>query len=162
MKGLIDVLRDTSQSPCRYVLSAALISVIPSLIISSFVDLIFEPEPIPIFDTSAGSLLFGAVLIGPWLETLLMIPVFWILKLCIHGTLKTAVISALIWAFLHSLVSPVWGLAIGWAFFVFSLSFLEWRRESLFKAIQVTALIHMSQNLLAAILILVIRATVGE
>ena len=92
---------------------------------------------------------FGSVVLSPAIETLLMIPVFGVLKGFINSKLGLVFLSALIWALLHSLANPIWGLSVFWAFVVYSSAFLAWSEKSATKAFWVTFAIHALNNLTA-------------
>ncbi|MCX7014308.1 MAG: hypothetical protein NTW86_17445 [Candidatus Sumerlaeota bacterium] len=90
--------------------------------------------------------LFLVVAVVPWLETLLMWLTLALLGIVLRGATSRALACALVWAVLHSISVPVWGIIVFWPFFVFSTAFLEWQKKSTWKAIAVAALIHMCQN----------------
>lgn len=156
MKKIIEILRDTSLPPHKYIWRAALISFIPSLLMGIVVSG-FAPDNGPTFEGSTLSILLGVVLFSPFIETLLMIPIFWVIKRFTQNLIWIAICSALTWAALHSLAAPAWGFSIVWAFFVFSLSFLVWDKKSRKHAILVTTSIHMCQNLIPALAIIMTK-----
>jgi hypothetical protein len=140
----------------KYVLRTGLISLIPSLIITTILGLsgVITEETGPEFKGPALGLLIGMVLISPPLETLLMGGGLWILSFITKRPVRLAVISAFIWAGVHSLFAPAWGLGVIWPFFVFSCSYLGWRRRSWRRAILVTSCVHAFQNILPAIAVI--------
>ncbi|OHB74127.1 MAG: hypothetical protein A2Z25_19805 [Planctomycetes bacterium RBG_16_55_9] len=91
------------------------------------------------------------VVVGPPIETLLMGPVLHILSFVTKRSIPLAAMSAFVWACLHSIAAPAWGLGVIWPFFVFSCSYLAWRRRGWWRAIFVTSCVHAFQNLLPAI-----------
>jgi len=93
--------------------------------------------------------------IGPVLETLLMSFILWVLSFLTKRMVLLAVMSALIWAGLHSLAAPAWGLVVFWPFFIFSCSYLAWRQKAWWRAVWVTCCVHMFQNFLPGIVIAV-------
>jgi hypothetical protein len=137
----------------KYVLRTGLISLVPSLIIALILGLtgVITEETGPEFKGPAIGLLIGLVIVSPPLETLLMGGVLWILSFITKRQVRLAVISAFVWAGVHSLIAPAWGLGVIWPFFVFSCSYLSWRRRSLWRAILVTSCVHAFQNILPAI-----------
>jgi hypothetical protein len=141
-------VRDTDQPIASYIWRAWLIAFLPSLAISAFVALATSlPGPKAPPPGQTGMFWVAAVLVlSPWLETLMMWPILAMLRKDSQKFLRTAFISALIWAFIHSLFALGWGFVIFWPFFVFSLCFLEWEKKSKVTAIVVTALVHMCQN----------------
>jgi len=150
VKRLLALLRDTDRPLPSYVWRVCLIALLPSLAISAVVTLAFPNTPPPL-EGPAVVMVVGVLLFSPWLETLMMWPVLWVLQRCFRSTLVAAAASAVGWAVLHSLAAPTWGLVVAWPFFVFSVCFLEWRKKSTARAIVATALVHMGQNVLPAI-----------
>lgn len=144
---IIALLRNTDQPIWSYIWQAWLIGAIPAFVISIIVGIIM-PDNMPSFDyeSPAGFAVF-VVFIGPFVETLLMLPILWILKLTIKKTLWVAGVSAVIWGMMHSTAALAWGFAVAWPFFVFSLCFLEWQSKSTLTAIGVTAILHGCHNL---------------
>jgi membrane protease YdiL (CAAX protease family) len=146
----------------KYILLMALISIIPSFLIVLIVSSLVAPV-----DASGDDMLrFGhrepvtlfvlLVFVGPLLETLLMSLVIWLLSLRMRSGLAIAVTSAVIWAALHSLADPPWGLTVLWPFLIFSCAYITWLRKSWAAAIWVTMCIHALQNLLPAICIVIL------
>lgn len=152
-------LYNTDQSIGRYVLKAWLFAFVPSILIAAALSLaggggeetgqqIVEGQTPLVFA-------FGALLLSPWVETLLMIPILALYRRFIPRPVFIALASALTWAIFHSLLVPFWGLTVCWPFFIFSIAFLEWEKKSLLRAVIVTALIHTCQNLVPVILFLI-------
>lgn len=100
-------------------------------------------------------LLFGIIVFSPVVETLAMGLVLKVLSFITKRKYSLAVASCIIWAGVHSLVSPAWGLGVVWPFFIFSCAYLAWRRRSWWRAMWVTCLIHVLQNFLPGILLFV-------
>ena len=150
---LISLLFDNQISMWKYILRTGLISLAPSLVIVLILGVtgVVTEETGPDFKGSALGLLFGLVIVSPLLETLLMGGGLWILSFITKRPIRLAVISAFIWAGVHSLIAPAWGLGVVWPFFVFSCSYLSWRRRSWWHAILVTSCVHAFQNILPAI-----------
>jgi hypothetical protein len=115
------------------------------------------PENDLTFEGSIFSIVFSVIIFSPWVETLLMFPILWILKRFIRNNLAVAFTSAAIWAVLHSTIAIAWGFVIWWAFFVFSICFLEWEKKSKKQAIVATASIHMCQNFFPLVAILLTK-----
>lgn len=144
-------VRDTDQPVASYVWRAWLIAFLPSLAISAIVTLTTSlPGPKGPTPGHAWFWVVAVLVLSPWLETLAMWPILRILKEVSKKTLGIALVSALIWGFIHSRFALGWGLTIFWPFFVFSVCFLEWEKKSTTKAIIVTALVHMCQNMMPA------------
>ena len=152
---VLDTLHDTRQGCLPYILKATLISTIPALCITYIIYAMFPSAKGPDFEGPPVFIaIFLVVIVSPWIETLLVWLGLNLIQRFTKSTTRIAVVSALIWAILHSLVAPVWGLCIVWSFYIFSVSFLEWRKVSKWKAISVTATIHMLQNTIPATMML--------
>jgi hypothetical protein len=146
----------------KYILRAGLISLVPSLIISGvFMTIgLANKGNTPQFETPktfSGVMVLVSlfVIIGPVIETLLMAFFLWLLSFITTRKVLLAVISCIIWAGLHSLAAPVWGMIIVWPFFVFSCAYLAWQQKSRWHAIGVTSFIHIFQNILPGIAMVV-------
>jgi hypothetical protein len=151
---LLSVLFDNRISMRKYVLRAGLISFLPSMMIAVVLAAagIMTEEGGPTFEGNPLFVLPMIVLIGPPIETLLMVPILWILSFFTKREVPLAAMSACVWAGLHSLLAPAWGLGVIWPFFVFSCSYLTWRRRAFWRAILVTSCVHSLQNLLPGII----------
>ena len=97
--------------------------------------------------------LLSVVVISPFVETLLMFLLLKLLQFVRNETL-VSLLSALVWAGLHSLAEPAWGLVIFGPFVVFSAAFLRWQRTSTREAIKVVFGIHAIHNLFPSLLFL--------
>ena len=150
MKRILHFLSRTDLPARTYVWRAAVIAFIPSIMISIVVTLAL-PHKSPTFDGPVAFVVFSMLILSPWIETLLMWPILWVLKRFTRNQLSIALGSMAVWAILHSLASPAWGLIIAWPFFIFSVCFLEWEKKSKIKAIVVTALVHTCQNAIPVI-----------
>ncbi len=150
---LLRRLFDTRISMRRYVLRTGLISLLPSLALTFILALsgIITEESGPTFEGSPLGLIVFIVIVGPPIETLLMGLVLRILSLITKRSIPLAAMSAFVWACLHSIAAPAWGLGVIWPFFVFSCSYLAWRQRAWWRAILVTSCVHAFQNLLPAI-----------
>lgn len=147
----------------RYVVRMGLISLVPSLLIGVVIFVIlseFTDSPLeygPQYDEgsplSGLALFFSVVVIGPAIETLLMSAVLWGLSFITRKVVHLAVLSAVVWAMLHSLMAPIWGLVIAWPFYVFSRAYLAWRPYGWWKSVGITSCIHMFQNLLPGLIL---------
>jgi hypothetical protein len=150
---LFSLLFDDQISMWKYVLRTGLISLVPSLIIVLTLGLtgVLSQETGPQFEGPAIGLFIMMVIIGPPIETLLLGGVLRILSFITKRQVWLAVISAFVWAGVHSLAAPAWGLGVIWPFFVFSCSYLSWRRRSWWRAVLVTSCVHAFQNFLPSI-----------
>ena len=150
---LIRLLFDNQISIWKYILRTGLISLVPSILIAVILGLsgVITEDTGPEFEGSAPGLLFMLVIFGPLLETLLMGGGLWILSFITKRQVILAITSAFIWAVLHSLFAWAWGLVIIWPFFIFSCSYLTWRKRSWWHAILITSCVHAFQNILPTI-----------
>jgi hypothetical protein len=150
---LLRWLFDTRISMRRYVLRTGLISLLPSLALSFILAAsgVITEETGPAFKGSPLELIVLIVIVGPPIETLLMGLVLRILSLITRRRIRLAVMSAFVWACLHSIAAPAWGLGVIWPFFVFSCSYLAWRQRGWWRAIFVTSCVHAFQNVLPTI-----------
>ncbi len=151
---LLSRLFDADISMPRYVLRAWPISFLPSIAIVIILTAlgIMTEETGPGFEGDPFFILLMVVVIGPPMETLLMVPILWVLSFVSKRDVPLAAMSACVWAVFHSLLAPAWGLGVIWPFFVFSCSYLHWRRRSFWRAILVTSCIHSLQNLVPGIM----------
>ena len=131
--------------PERYIGKAWLTSLLPSVALSAFVSLVVPEASYPSFRIDGPMAILLAVIIGPILETFLMIPLLLVLDR-LFGPGAAVVGSALLWGVLHSLSAPAWGLIIWWLFLILSIAFLTWRRVGIGKAFLVVFAIHALQN----------------
>ena len=154
---LLSMLFDNRISMRKYVLRAGLISFVPSMMIVVILAAsgIMTEEGTPTFEGNPLFVLPMLVLIGPPIETFLMVPVLWILSFLTRREVPLAAMSACVWAGLHSLLAPAWGLGVIWPFFVFSCSYLTWRKRAFWRAILVTSCVHSLQNLIPGIIAVV-------
>jgi len=141
----------------KYIFRMAIISLAPSILMTVMlgaIGLLDESGPIDVAGGDYGPPVFAfllLVIIGPSVETLLLSFGIWLLSVCVRAKAAIVVMSALLWACLHSLQSPPWGLIVFWPFVVFSCAYITWRQKSWLKAIWVAFCIHAIQNLLPAI-----------
>lgn len=154
---ILALLFDSRGPAWRYILRAGLISLIPSLLVSFLLALAVADSEgaMPQFDEQAGAvvLFVSVVIVSPAIETLLLGFGLWVFSFVTKKLLRLALASCILWAILHSLEAPMWGLVVVWPFFVFSCAYLAWRRKSWWHAVGVACGIHIFQNLLPGILI---------
>jgi hypothetical protein len=145
-----------------YIIRMAIISLVPSIMVSILVSVsgmfpedASPPFPVRNFESAVASIPI-LVILCPIVETLLMSFGLKLISLFTKKQVILAVLSAILWALLHSLVSPAWGLVVFWPFFVFSSAYIAWRRKSWLKAFWVAACIHALQNLLPSIALVIL------
>ena len=151
-KMFLDTLRNTKQGIGNYVWKAGLMSVIPTFGIAALVRVAIGPDGGPDFSGPVASVVFGHVVVGPFLETLLMWPIILLLQRLMRSDLAICFTTAVLCGVFHSLKAPLWGIFLVWPFFVFTNCFLAWKQESIRLAILVTALTHSLHNLPSALI----------
>jgi hypothetical protein len=105
---LLSPLRNTTQPMLGYGWKAGLISLIPSLAISTLLNQFLTlKEPPGLREGSMVQILFGVLILSPWLETLLLWFFLWLLHFWIDRPVPLALASALIWSGMHSLATPL-------------------------------------------------------
>jgi len=148
-----------SQIPVwNYALLMAVISFVPSILLSFVLGAagVMTEESGPELGGFGPGIDFAMIVwVSPVVETLLMGVILKALSFISRRRYVLAAMSCGVWAGLHSLCSPAWGLVVFWPFFVFSCSYLAWRRRSWRHAVCVTSLIHMLHNLLPGLAIAV-------
>jgi len=134
----------------RYILQMGIISLVPSLIIVILLSAtgIMSDRNVPDFKGSPLLIYVSMVLISPIIETLIMSFTIWCLAFITRKKYILALLNALFWAILHSLMAPAWGLGVLWPFFIFSCAYLAWRQKSWWRAVWVVICIHAFQNVL--------------
>lgn len=144
--NFLQTLFDTRQPPGLYVMKAALVSLVPTVVMSVLFLILF-PQWLQVeLPADVELAFFGIVILTPIIETLLMWPLIALISLMTKNTWVIAFNSAFAWAVFHSLSAPVWGLSIFWSFVVFSIGFVEWGKKSKVTALWVTCAVHMLQN----------------
>ena len=131
--------------PLRYIARAWPLALLPSLALAMLVGYAAGGGSAPPMDFPAPLFLALVVLFAPLTETLLMIPILWLLRRFLAPG-PAAVGSALVWATLHSLTVPLWGLVVWWPFLILSVAFLAWRERGLWTAVFLVTGIHALQN----------------
>lgn len=139
-----------SQTPFwKYVLIMGGISLAGSLIVTSLFSRFIDDEAIVRSLSTGGTaeMVLGAVIVSPVLESLLLALTISGLSFKIKEPYRLAAAAAVLWAALHAIVVPSWALGVVWPFFIFSLSYLSWRRKSLLHGLAAATAVHMIQNL---------------
>lgn len=144
-------LFSSDQPKSAYILKAWLLALLPSLAIGALIAAVTAGEAAPSFPLPAPLFVLLVVAVAPILETLIMVPPLLGLSR-LAGPVPAAIGSALLWAALHSLAEPLWGLVVWWPFLILSIALLTWRPRGLATAILVVSAIHALQNAVAAAL----------
>ena len=151
---LPDFLFQIDEAKARYVMRAWLLALLPSLALGILVGLLAPQAEVPDIAIDDTTKLLFVIVIGPLIETLLMIPPLLLLNR--FASPGPAVVgSALLWGVFHSLQAPTWGLVIWWPFLIFSIAMLTWRARGLGLAVLMVAVIHGLHNSVPAALLLV-------
>jgi hypothetical protein len=147
LRRLLGSILTPGPSPAAYILRNWPLQIVPSvlLVAAAFLIARFVGHPLPAMPPTKASFL-SLVVVAPILETLMMVPVLWLLRRMLSSRLTAAVISAVLWAALHAMQSPGQGVGVVWGFFVMSSAFLGWRERSLLAAFWVTASLHALNN----------------
>ena len=128
-----------------YAAKAWLLALLPSLALAGLINLAAPSAGTPDFPVGGTIFLVLVLIVAPLVETLLMIPPLWAFAR-IAGPGAAAIGSALLWAALHSLAVPLWGLVVWWPFLILSVVLLTWWRRGLGRALLMVAGIHAMQN----------------
>lgn len=123
------------------------IAWIPALLIALAVSHIHPGPSSSALFSSPFRAIAGGIIIAPIVETYAMRLGFRLLGKFIPDERWLILSSAIIWSTLHY-QSEAWGLHALWPFFVFGVCFIHLRRQSMDRAIWVTATIHALCNAL--------------
>ena len=123
---------------------------LPAIALGAALTYLFPGAETPAFPFKGAMAIFLLVIFAPIAETLIMGVVLLIL-LRVMGQSAAIIVSALGWAFFHSLEVPIWGFVIWWPFLVFSTLFVAWRQRSVLAAFAISASVHALNNLLPAL-----------
>lgn len=145
-------LSNTSQNKVTYLLNAVAISTIPALGISYLIYAFFPEAESPRFPEGIAALFLSVVILAPVVETLILWLGITIIKKFTSSIWIATLLSAFLWALVHSLGTFAHGFAIFWSFVVFSFVFIIWYEKSRDLALSMCAAIHMGQNLVAFLL----------
>lgn len=138
-----------------YILKGWALALLPSILLSGLVGLVAPPSAeVPDIPLDGSVSLLLLVLVGPLLETLILLPMVLGLRRLL-GAGPAVILCAFLWALGHSLAAPIWGLVVWWPFLLFGIALLTWRERGILPAIAVVTTIHGLQNATAGLLILV-------
>ncbi|MVC61976.1 hypothetical protein D6V01_18535, partial [Vibrio cholerae] len=96
---------------------------------------------------------FGLILFAPFVETILIALLIWIVQKFMQNILLVAFLVALSISVLHSLSHPLWGLFTFAPFVVFCLGFQVWQKISTSEGAKVAFLTHAFHNSYVFILV---------
>ncbi len=143
-------LFDIEQPKAMYVVKAVALTWLGGMVLSVLIGLTYPGPTDQILKPNVMSVLL-VVVIAPWVETWIMVPVLWMLQKFTLSRLRLCILSGLIFGILH-LSSVSWGFFGAWAFFVLTACFLAWRQVSRERAIIMTSLVHMGVNTTSAVI----------
>jgi len=98
-------------------------------------------------------LALGAILLAPLVETWLLIGTIRLFSILNLSTQSTSALSAMVWGLLHGTLYPARFAASIWAFLVFGLSYMRWRRHSFKHAFAAAAVPHAIVNAVAVLIL---------
>ena len=155
---ILGTLFNSSQSIPGYIGKAFLISAIPSLALAWMLWLLFPDAESPSITYEGGLmplliLFVSIVIFGPLLETSIMRFFIFLIRKVTQKLWPITFLSAFIWAVLHSLSVPLWGVVAFWPFVVFTISFQVWREVSINHALLITSAIHGCHNFIAFMIV---------
>jgi len=140
-----------------YIFRVALFALLPAQLIFSILEnfgLIIGQV-----DTRANNSFSGIIvhyidllLLTPWIETLLMVVVFFVLRVCRVPSTMLLWVSALAWAALHSYTRQLaYGVVVFWPFVMFSAIFLKHELVNRNHAVVYTSVVHCAYNILSLV-----------
>ncbi|WP_448569755.1 CPBP family glutamic-type intramembrane protease [Thalassotalea ganghwensis] len=142
---MFKLLENTNQPLKLYVFKVYILAICIGLPIGFLLDFFFPNADTPDFEIGI-DLFIGAVFFGPVLETILMIPIIYLIRKMTSNILYISIISAFIWGVIHSLQAPLWGIGVFTLFFLMSMSYQYWDKYSRGHALLVVMSIHALNN----------------
>lgn len=118
----------------------ALINFIPTFLKNTFIDEAKNETAVTNLD------ILLATTLHPLIETLLMVPVLYLISKMTNDYLKIVIISALFWSVIHSLFVYYWWITVFIPYLFFTMTLLVWSKKSILLAILMTAAIHGLYN----------------
>jgi hypothetical protein len=154
LRFLPDFLFRQDEPPLSYIVKGWLLALLPSLAMSWVVGLFASPTAeIPDIPVEGSISLLLLIVVGPLLETLILLPMVLGFRR-LFGSGPAVLLGSLLWAIGHSLATPIWGLIVWWPFLLFSIAVLTWRDRGLFQTVAVVTTIHGLQNATAGLILL--------
>ena len=148
-------LSDSNQSKAAYLGRALLADLPVSYAVGLALTLItgiHAPRP---STADLPRLFLGLCVVAPIAETFGMAVIIWLLRFVLRRTEYVPWVTALIWAGLHSLSKPLWGIEIFWSFVIFSLCYMAWEKKSVLQAFWLTVILHSLHNLVPTLVLLI-------
>ena len=152
---LPDFIFLTDSRPARYIGRAWLLALVPSILLSLAVTLLFPGAGREPYELTPIRIILSIFAV-PLIETLMMaVPLLLVNRLAGPG--PAVIASSLLWGLLHGTVAVTWGLVAWWPFLILSIAFLTWRPRGFLAATSVATAIHALQNGFAMALMLVLE-----
>jgi len=148
---LFKFIKNTNQPLKFYIFKVYILAICIGLSIGFLLEYFFPNADTPDFEVGI-ELFVGAVFIGPIIETILMIPIIYLIKKVTANILYVSIISALFWGGLHSLQAPLWGIGVFTLFFLMTMAYQYWDTHSRGHALLVVMMIHALNNATVVIL----------
>ncbi len=95
---------------------------------------------------------FGYIVFAPVVETYMIVCLVWVLAKLNLSHIAICVSSALVWAGLHGLLNPLSSIGTIFSFFIFTHSYLVWKKHSFKRAYLAAALPHVMVNTAVVVL----------
>lgn len=151
------LITDVGGFPCLYVLRVALVNVTLSGLLAALVQLFWmdlsgSPFSVAYSPLRKAVTVFLMLIISPIVETYIMVRLIRLIGLVFDGRLMVSIILAIVFAMLHSMVSPAWGVIVFPVFFTMSLSYsILVHRFGGKKAFWSVTAMHSLQNIPGAV-----------
>ncbi len=146
-------LLDKDQPAWRYILKSALLSSVGAIVINLAVIIVVLAQAGCVQKSELSvKVLITSILAAPMFETLLMIPVFWILRILHVKRVALIVCSAVIWSCYHVYFNGLnSGLISFWPFLILSNCYLTFEVTSRSEAYARTYFVHTIHNIMACL-----------
>jgi membrane protease YdiL (CAAX protease family) len=142
---LFKLLANTNQPLRLYIFKVYILALCIGLTITFLLDFLAPNAESPDFEMGLTSFIV-IVFVCPMLETFLMIPIISLIRKITSNILYVSIISAFIWAIMHSLQIPLWGVGVFTLFFLMSMAYQYWDTHSRGHALLVVMMIHALNN----------------
>ncbi|EOW9192533.1 TPA: hypothetical protein ACMDP5_003575 [Vibrio cholerae] len=139
-------LLSRKESKLGYCLKASAVSFCSAVAFAVIVNLLYG---LPADGPDVGMTLidvFGTVLVGPALETLLMTLILVLIAKFTDRIFLSACLCAFVFSVLHSMSHPLWGIFTFIPFVVFGVAFQVWRQSSTKVGFTIGFSIHALHN----------------
>ena len=143
----------------RAIVTLSALAIVPSIgfVLIAFailallgVDAVESAPELPVNDPA---FIFLAIVVGPLVETALLVVVLKVIGLVVESANARSGVSGIGWGVAHGIQAPPWFFGTFWSFFVFSRAYLAWRKISRSRGFGAACLPHAIQNTVAFALI---------